>query len=373
VMDVPQRLGEGYAGRAALDRRMLMVPVMRDTGVLERAMMLAGEEFVSYAVVPLVAKGQVEGVLEIFSREPLQPDAEWTEFLETLAGQTAIAVDNATLFADLQSSNRRLAMAYDNTLEGWSRALDLRDKETEGHSQRVTEMTMRLAREMGVGESDLVQMRRGALLHDIGKMAIPDAILLKPGPLTDEEWAIMRKHPSYAYEMLSPIEFLRPALDIPYCHHEKWDGTGYPRKLKGEQIPLAARIFAIVDVWDALRSDRPYRKARSKEMVYAYVREQSGRHFDPTVVEAFLKLLTEDAARSQQMQSAPAGALSPEVLEEEYVPLTVGVNAHGVGSGNVKGNGNGNGNGNGHKNGAGLISKVRANGPNERNRSTRLE
>jgi HD-GYP domain-containing protein (c-di-GMP phosphodiesterase class II) len=371
MMEAHLRLGEGYAGRAALERRTLMVPVMTHTGVLERAVMLAGEDFVSYAAVPLIAKGQVEGVLEIFTRERLEPDSEWLEFLETLAGQTAIAVDNATLFAHLQRSNQDLEMAYDTTLEGWSRALDLRDKETEGHSQRVTEMSVRLAKAMRVGEAELVQIRRGALLHDIGKMAIPDAILLKPGALNDEEWEIMRRHPAYAYEMLSPIEFLRPALDIPYCHHEKWDGTGYPRKLKGEQIPLAARIFAIVDVWDALRSDRPYRRARPKEMVYAYIREQAGRHFDPQVVEAFLKMLKEDATRSMHTQTLLAESLPLEVLEAEYVPVAVSGNGNrnGNGNGHANGNGNGkarsNGRGNGHKNGASTAGKARKNGSRE--------
>lgn len=181
-------------------------------------------------------------------------------------------------------------MPNDATIEGWSRALDLRDKETEGHSQRVTELTLRLARSMGISEAELVHVRRGALLHDIGKMGIPDNILLKPDPLTEEEWEIMRLHPVLAYDMLSPIDYLRPALDIPYCHHEKWDGTGYPNGLKGEQILLAARIFAVVDVWDALRSERPYRPGWPENKVIEYIREQAGKHFDPTVVEVFLKM-----------------------------------------------------------------------------------
>src|SRR5207249_2272104 len=220
-----------------------------------------------------------------FHGSPLDPDPEWLDFLEALAGQAAIAVDNTWLFDDLQRSNTELSLAYDTTLEGWSNALDLRDKETEGHTQRVTEMTMRLAQAMGVSSASLVHIRRGALLHDIGKMGIPDSILLKPGPLTGEEWEIMRRHPVYAYELLSPIAFLRPALDIPYCHHEKWDGTGYPRGLKGEQIPLAARIFAIVDVWDALRSARPYRAAWPRDKGPGHVRTPSGSHFGPHVVE----------------------------------------------------------------------------------------
>src|SRR4030095_309227 len=148
---------------------------------------------------------------------------------------------------------------YDSTIEGWSRALDLRDRETEGHTIRVTEMTLKIARIAGMADAELVHLKRGALLHDIGKMGIPDAILLKPDKLETEEWVIMRRHPVYAYELLLPIEYLQPSLDIPYCHHEKWDGSGYPRGLKGEQIPLAARLFAVIDVWDALRSDRPYR------------------------------------------------------------------------------------------------------------------
>jgi putative nucleotidyltransferase with HDIG domain len=320
-------LGEGYAGRAALERRTLTIRNISDTGNLTRAPLLAGEDFVSYFAVPLIAKGQVEGVLEIFQRTLLEPDEEWLGFLEALAGQAAIAVDNATLFDDLQHTNLELAHAYDNTLEGWSRALDLRDKETEGHTQRVTEMTIKLARYMGMSDADLVHVRRGALLHDIGKMGIPDSILLKPGPLTDEEWEIMRLHPVYAFELLSPISFLKPSLDIPYCHHEKWDGTGYPRKLKGEQIPLSARIFAIVDVWDALRSDRPYRKARPKEMVYAYVREQSGKHFDPQVVEAFL---------AHEMQP---------MLSTSYLN---GNGLYGLSINLIPANPNGNGNGNGN-------------------------
>jgi len=216
------------------------------------------------------------------------------DFMETLAKQAAIAIDNATLFSDLQSSNAELMLAYDTTLAGWSKALDLRDRETEGHTQRVVETTVKLARAMGVPEAELANVRRGALLHDIGKMGIPDEILNKPGPLTAEDWAIMRQHPVYAHELLSPITYLRPAMDIPYNHHEKWDGSGYPNGLKGEQIPLAARIFAVVDVFDALTSDRPYRLAWTREKVLEYIRKQSGKHFDPQVVEAFMKLVGEE-------------------------------------------------------------------------------
>jgi len=290
--NVALRLGEGRAGRAALERCTIIETNMEAARRPSlRTELLGGDAFVSYYGVPLIAKAQVLGVLEIFHRSALQPDPEWLEFLEALAGQAAIAIENARLFDGLQRSHANLSQAYDATIEGWSRALDLRDRETEGHSQRVTELTLRLARAIGMGDMDLVHVRRGALLHDIGKMGIPDHILLKPGPLTDEEWIIMRRHPILAHELLSPIEFLRPALDIPYCHHEKWDGTGYPRRLAGEQIPLAARLFAVVDVWDALRSDRPYRPAWTAERAEAHIRSLAGRHFDPQAVELFFQVV----------------------------------------------------------------------------------
>ena len=286
------RLGEGYAGRAALERRTINVPDLRSVGSEHaRKRLLTGEEFVAYFGVPLITKGKVIGVLDIFNRSPLTPDSEWLNFMESLASQAAIAIDNATLFNDLQRSNIELASAYDTTIEGWSHALDLRDRETEGHTQRVTDMTVQLARTFGVGEAELVQVRWGALLHDIGKMGVPDGILFKPGPLTETEWVIMKKHPVFAQEMLAPIRYLEAALDIPYNHHEKWDGTGYPRGLKGEQIPLTARIFAVVDVWDALCSDRPYRAAWPKEKVHEHIRSRAGSHFEPRVVEVFLKLM----------------------------------------------------------------------------------
>src|SRR5206468_3793861 len=207
-----------------------------------------------YIAVPLLAKGQVKSVLEVFHRAPLSPTREWLAFLEALAGQAAIAIDNSSMFDNLQKVNIDLVLAYDATIEGWSKALDLRDKETEGHTLRVTDLTLHLARAIGVRDADLIHVRRGALLHDIGKMGIPDQILLKPGPLSDAEWEVMKKHPEYANQMLAPIEFLRQAKHIPYSHHEKWDGMGYPRGLRGEEIPLSARIFAVADVYDALTS-----------------------------------------------------------------------------------------------------------------------
>jgi PAS domain S-box-containing protein/putative nucleotidyltransferase with HDIG domain len=286
----PLHLGEGYAGRAALERRTIHVPNLTawyDHPRLTKA--LAEEPFISYYAVPLIVKGQVKGVLELFHRTELESNEEWLKFLNTLANQAAIAIDNSSLFNDLQHSNAELTQAYDATIQGWSRALDLRDKETEGHTQRVTELTMKLGRQFGLPEEELVHIRRGALLHDIGKMGVPDGILLKPGPLTNEEWVLMKKHTILANEMLSPIHYLQPALDIPYCHHEKWDGTGYPRGLSGDQIPFAARIFAVVDVWDALTSDRPYRAAWPEEKVLDHIRSLAGTHFDPQVVKICLE------------------------------------------------------------------------------------
>jgi PAS domain S-box-containing protein len=285
------RLGESYAGRAALNRQLVQIPNLRDEpDNLLLTTLLLGEDFVCYYGVPLITKGQVKGVLEVFHRTALEPDEEWFDFLKALAGQTAIAIENATLFESVQRSSLDLSLAYDATIEGWSHALDLRDKETEGHTQRVTEMAVNLARANGLSEAELVQVRWGALLHDIGKMGVPDRILLKPGPLSDEEWVAMKKHPTFAYELLSPVRYLRLALDIPYCHHEKWDGTGYPRGLKGDQIPLVARIFAVVDVWDALTSDRPYRTAWTKEKAREHIRAESGTHFDPQVVAEFMQI-----------------------------------------------------------------------------------
>jgi CHASE3 domain sensor protein len=199
--------------------------------------------------------------------------------------------DLAKANQSLTLANAALAVAYDATLEGWARALELRDRETEGHARRVVEMTLRLAEAAGIEGDELAHVQRGALLHDIGKIGIPDEILMKPGPLTPQEWAVVRRHPVLAYEMLSPVDFLRPALDIPYCHHERWDGSGYPRGLKGEEIPLSARLFAVVDVWDALRSERPYRPAWSEERVRAHIASLAGTHFEPAVVALFLAVM----------------------------------------------------------------------------------
>ncbi len=294
---LPLRIGEGYAGRVALDRRMIQIRDLRSrtTDVL-RSPTFAQEGFQTYLGFPLIAKGEIKGVLEIFNRGPLPADEEWLDYMQTLAGQIAIAIDSTTLFTNLQKSNINLIHAYDATIEGWSKALDLRDKETEGHTLRVAEMTIHLAKLMNFSEEDLLHIRRGVLLHDIGKMGVPDQILLKPGKLTDEEWVVMRKHPTFAHDMLAPIHYLHKSLDIPYCHHEKLDGTGYPQGLKGGQIPLAARLFSVVDVFDALTSDRPYRPAWTRDQAIDHIREGAGKHFDPQIVDLFLGMI-DDSAR----------------------------------------------------------------------------
>ncbi len=289
------RLLEGRAARLAIERQPLSIPNFEAAGDLpDERLRWPGEDFAAYFGVPIIAKDQVRGALEVYFRRPYQPSEEWLGFFAALAGQAAIAIESAALYTALQRSNQELAVAYDATLEGWSRALELRDYETEGHTRRVTELTLRLAQRMGLEDAELVHIRRGALLHDIGKLSIPDHILKKPGPLTLPEWEVMQRHPSYAFEMIYPVRYLRPALDIPHHHHEKWDGTGYPSRLRGEQIPLAARIFAVADVWDALTSDRPYRPARSRDEAWEYIGSQSGQHFDPQVAEVFLKLIAEE-------------------------------------------------------------------------------
>lgn len=283
--------GQGHAGRAALERKLIHIPDLLKNGkAFEKSPLFPSEKFVVYYGVPLVAKGRVLGVLEIFHRSHLKSDQDWLDFLNILSGQAAIAIDSAMMFKELQRSNLELNMAYNATIDAWSRTLNLRDKENEEHTRRVTNITLRLARVMGESESELVNIQRGAPLHDIGKMAIPDYILFKPGPLDQDEWEIMRQHPNYAVKLLSPIKYLGHAIDIPHWHHEKWDGTGYPDKIGGEEIPLSARLFAMVDVYDALTSERPYRNAWSKRDALDYIENQSGKHFDPRLVPEFLNL-----------------------------------------------------------------------------------
>ena len=290
------RIGGGLAGKVAEYKRTTRIfksDIANDN--VDFLTLWEKEAFIEGVGVPLLLNDRVVGVLEFFNREEKGKEDEWFSFLETLAGQTVVAMENGRLFESSIKANEDLLKAYDLTIAGWSKAMDLRDRETEGHTRRVTEMTLILAKSFGFNAEQITQIRRGALLHDIGKLGIPDAILHKAGPLTENEWVLMRKHPVLAYEMLESIEYLQPALDIPYCHHEKWDGSGYPCGLKGEEIPLAARIFSVVDVYDALTSDRPYRKAWSQEKTLKYIREQAGIHFDPNIVPIFIAHVLQDS------------------------------------------------------------------------------
>jgi HD-GYP domain-containing protein (c-di-GMP phosphodiesterase class II) len=258
--------------------------------------MVAAEEFTSYFAAPLVSHGDFVGVLEIFHRQPLSPDQAWFDFLLTVAEQAAIAIRNADQIQNLQRAKSEMEIAYQATLSGWVRALDLRDGETGAHTQRVTAQCVALARAMHYPPNLIPSLWRGAMLHDIGKMAIPDSILRKPGALSEDEWAVMKTHPALARDLLAPIEFLRSAIDIPYYHHEKWDGSGYPEGLAGVHIPLEARIFAVADVWDALRSDRPYRAAWSDQQALDHIGEQKGKAFDPNVVDVFEQMIAAGTA-----------------------------------------------------------------------------
>jgi len=287
-------IGEGASGKAVERRRQVVVDDYQRWA--DRAPMYRDLPVRSVISAPILWHDDVLGALHLEHIDVGRFGRQARELVNLFADQAAVAIANARLFDDLGQANVELAQAYDSTLEGWVRALDLRDQETEGHTQRVTEMTLRLAREVDVPEHELVHYRRGALLHDIGKIGIPDRILRKPGPLTDEEHCIMRTHPSLAWEMLSPISYLRPSLVIPVAHHERWDGSGYPRGLQGERIPLSARIFAVVDVYDALRFDRPYRTGWDHVRVVEHLVERAGKDFDPAIVRAFVAMLDSEEA-----------------------------------------------------------------------------
>lgn len=286
-----------FAWKAVQTRKMVIENLAENPGSFSQNRFHEMEGFVYYVGAPLISKGAVKGILEIFHRSSLPIDQDWTDFLESIASQAAIAIDNASMFQSLQRANLDITLAYDATIEGWAKALELRDGNTEGHSKRVTQMTVDLAGMVGFRNEELIHIRRGAILHDIGKMGIPDHILLKPGPLTPEEWEIMKKHPTYARDMLRNVHYLEQALDIPYSHHERWDGTGYPQGLRAERIPLPARVFSVIDVWDALVSDRPYRKAWTAEETLQYIRDNAGIQFDPMVVEEFIRMMS----RSNQL------------------------------------------------------------------------
>ena len=283
----------GITGRVAATGEIYMTEDIQNDSVI---LILDGEQERLKDVhgsvsLPLRADEKIIGVMHIWSTEVrIFTDTE-IRLLIALAETASNSIHRAILFEKTQEHAEELALAYDNTLAGWARALELRDEITEGHTRRVTELTLQLAYALNIPENEIVHIRRGALLHDIGKMGIPDSILHKPGPFTAQERMIMQQHTQYARDMLASISFLQPAIDIPYCHHEHWNGAGYPRGLKGEEIPLAARIFSIIDVWDALTSDRPYRRAWSQEKTRDYILERSGKQFDPKVVETFFSLV----------------------------------------------------------------------------------
>jgi response regulator RpfG family c-di-GMP phosphodiesterase len=284
------RLGDELPGRAAIERKTLGgSAVVSYLNSPTRKELIAAEKFQTCFATPMMAKGQLKGVLEVFHRESLPPDGEWIAFLEILARQIATAVEDATMYAELQRAQVGHVLTYGQTLEAWAEVMDRRNGDPEGHSQRVADATVRLAQLMGVSDAELLSIRWGALLHDIGMVKVPEAILSKKESLTPEEWDTIRQHPKLAYEMLSPIVRLKPALDIPYCHHERWDGSGYPRGLKGKEIPIAARLFSVVETWDLLRNERPYRPAMTETRARAYMLEQSGKQFDPRAVERFLE------------------------------------------------------------------------------------
>ena len=289
---LPVMIGQGYAGKAALERRTINIPDLgnQPTNSLS-APELQREKFSNYYAVPVIAKGQVKGVLEIYHRSLLQPDDDWLDFLSTMANQAAVAIDSASLFLDLQRTNAELSLAYDAAIESWAQVLELSNRENGAHAYRVVELTIKLARSMGIAEQELIHFRRGALLHDVGKLGIPENILNKPGPLDEAEWKIMQSHPQLAYDLLSSVNYLAPALDIPHYHHERWDGSGYPEGLREDQIPFPARLFAVVDVYDALTSTRPYRPAWSRQVVLNYIQQSSGKLFDPTVVKALMLVM----------------------------------------------------------------------------------
>ena len=279
---------------------------------------LMQEGFVGYAGLPMTVSGQMIGILETWQRGSFHPNASWWQCAEEIAGHGAHAVQRAGAFKQLKQAGTESAQTYDAMIEGWTRLLELRDHEPRGHSQRVTTMTVDLARLMGFPEHDLIHIRRGAMLHDVGKMGIPDSILLKPGSLTDDEWIVMRQHTTIAYEQLASIVELELALDIPYCHHENWDGSGYPRGLAGEKIPLMARLFALVDSWDSLRSDRPFRKAWPDDKVKAYILERGGKNFDPDLASKFTALL-------DLVLKKKSTALNPSAVHGYYASTVIQV------------------------------------------------
>jgi response regulator RpfG family c-di-GMP phosphodiesterase len=270
---------------------MIQIAELKGVNAGSMSANLVSEGFVSYIGVPLMAKSKVNGVLEVFERSESKHDRDWYDFLEAFAHQASIAIDNAGLFDNLQKLNIEMASAYETTVEAWAQTLEIRDTTSVGHSRRVMEMSVKIASAMGMSGDAVSHLRRGVMMHDIGMLGIPESILLKPDQLTASEWELVRQHPRIAYDLLSQISNWRQALDIPYFHHEKWDGSGYPQGLKKDVIPLGARICAVADVYDTLQMERSYRSAWNKDQAEKYIHAGAGSHFDPEVVRIFFALI----------------------------------------------------------------------------------
>jgi response regulator RpfG family c-di-GMP phosphodiesterase len=292
-------VGESYIGRLANESltapqnqtpRLSVEDLSAETTELKVVGPLRAEGFISYHAVPLFFDSEFKGIIDVYNRKHMVCGEEWFQFFELLALLSASVITKANLISSLKTSNLQLVSSFDDTLSGLAALLDLRAREPKGHAERVSQAMLSLAREMGVPEESLVHMWRGAMVHDLGKIAVPDSILLKTGPLNEEDWRVMKNHPIHILETLWPIEYLRPALDIPCYHHERWNGSGYPHGLVGEQIPLAARIFAVIEAWDIMRCDRPFRAGWQEDKVRAYIAKQSGSAYDPNVVDAFQRL-----------------------------------------------------------------------------------
>jgi len=280
------------AEQAFREERIVSIPDIRlDEKKFPRAHMLVAEDFVSYHVAPLIMEENTQGIIEVYSRKQYAPIPTWLDLFDVISRYVGLALRNQVLFNSSKKLDVNKQINFGGTLDAWMAAMLLRGGEMERHARHVTDMTLRLAKSIGISDDQLIHLVRGAMLHDIGKLALPDSILQKTEKLTQSEWELMRMHPEFAYRLLSPIPYMKPALPIPYSHHERWDGNGYPLGMAGTQIPLHARIFSVVDVWDALRSDRPYRKAWHDTDVCQYISDQSGKHFDPNVTNAFLDLI----------------------------------------------------------------------------------
>ncbi|NPV41808.1 MAG: PAS domain-containing protein [Anaerolineae bacterium] len=279
------------AGKILLENQQFSIPNLKETPLDFNRNYIPVENFTSYYARPISLKGKTIGVFEVFFKNAYFPEKDWEDFFEALTTQIAVAYDSTQKYSDLQKLQQNMAASLRSTIETWSKSLELHDIESYGHIRRVTNETLEIAKIMGIEEDQLPNIERGALLHDIGKLAIMDGILQKKGTLTEDEWKEIKRHPEISREMLSNVTLLEDAVDIPYSHHENWDGSGYPQGLKGENIPLAARIFAVVETYDAMISPRPYRAALTKQEAIQYLIDQKGKKFDPRVVDLFLETI----------------------------------------------------------------------------------